>query len=87
MWFFSVLSANYYGDSYELSQGCILLSTLFKLIKLQKCIQYLLNLPFFYIIKTIEHIIIYFNIPHFQMLLGVVLLVFITFENSSQKCA
>ena len=38
-------------------------------------------------VKTIEHIIIYFNIPHFQLLLGVVLLVFITFENSSRKCA
>ena len=47
----------------------------------------LIKFTFFTLLKTIELIIIYFNIRHFQLLLGVVLLVFITFENSSRKCA
>ena len=47
----------------------------------------LIKFTLFTLLKTIEHIIIYLNIPHFQLLLGVVLLVFITFENSSRKCA
>jgi len=59
----------------------------FQFDKITKMHSILIKLTFFTLLKTIEHIIICFNIPHFQLLLGVVLLVFITFENSSRKCA